>query len=150
MASITFSNEQFKKIVELVYLGNWMKNSFHVPEEAEYDTPADDILDYLAMFAKEHGMKEFLTSSDKPTRSAKIDDMTSAAIDSYNADNMFEELIEQLTYRAFDEKHGRLPAFKGKHTSHEEQEEFNRIRAEFEMEFEQNGLRRVVVNRKMK
>lgn len=150
MAAISFSNEQFKKLAELAYLGSWMKNAFHVPAEAEYDMAADEVVDYLATFAKDHGMKAFLLPSADPKRSGEMDKLTADTIDAYNSDMMFEELIEHFAHMAFEAKHGRMPLLDGEDPTHSEQAEFDTIREEFEREFEEHGLARLVINRKGK
>lgn len=82
MTKIFFSNTQFKKLVEIAYLWSYMKSANYVETEVEYDAEAYAVLDYLAIFAKEHGMWEYLVSKDEWW--GKLDELCLPAIDAYN------------------------------------------------------------------
>lgn len=56
MKKVEFTKDQFKFLLELVYLGEWMTNSHRLEDEsiASYD----EICFYLFAHAKEFGLQE--------------------------------------------------------------------------------------------
>ena len=131
----------------MTYIGNRVINSDKIRGDEDYDNAADEVHDYLAQFAREQGMGDFVKDFDERwlDRTNKLDDYCHQYIDEYQVVSMFDELAEWLSYRDFESSYGRVPDFRNNEDDHEK---FYVIRNFWDSEFEKNWLQWLNVIRK--
>ena len=103
---IDFSEAQLKTLLKLVYLGNWMVNSFQTDD---IEDECDDLESYLLSFAAEAGLENFVCKENGNQRkypSSELEDILNVYIDRYNNDSFWDELIERLAWRDFARRYG--------------------------------------------
>ena len=148
MVKIDFTNEQFQKLVELVYLGRYMKNCFYTTTDEKYDIQADGLQDHLAQFAKEYGMQDFLCKDW--SFSNELDDVCRSSIDMYDVIFMFENLAESFADRDFANNHddtwqtdNLLSSQRDQHTDkHDDRELYHQ---KYHKEFLKYGIKRLQI-----
>ena len=95
---INLTNKEFRHLLDLVYIGNWVLNSTR--GEARF-APYDDIESKLFSLCREHGMNELVdkwNGIDVPSK-AYCDGGIHEAI-AYYEDNVFYEILaEELSRR---------------------------------------------------
>jgi len=109
--SVSFTKEQFRMLLRIVYLGNWLANatrdgSSKDPRLAEFD----EIEDYIFSQSREFGLA-YLVEREKnderwfPTRG--LEESLEAMIEGYDEETFWEELFHRLSdrdfFRAFSE-----------------------------------------------
>jgi hypothetical protein len=142
MSKIYFSNSQFQKLVELVYLGEYMKNAHFLSQEDKYDHDASKLLDYLSQFASDHGMKDMLHKEGGFNN--EIDKAFSKTTTIYDIVSMAENLTHRLAERDFVEDHnGKVP----RHDLHNpDNDDYNKLydyEIKYAKEFKKNWFNRL-------
>ena len=96
---ITLTKEQYEKLMELVYLGNWMMNSYRGDERIEeYDRTAE----HLLSFAPSSGLQDRVEFDEFEGRyfpSHKFDEDLKPFVDDYDDDVFWNVLIDRLAER---------------------------------------------------
>jgi hypothetical protein len=96
---ITLTQEQYVKLLELTYLGNWVVNSYRGEERLEdYDRTAEHVLS----FAPSAGLQDRVEFDEFEGRyfpSRKLDDELKPLVDEYDDDVFWNVLIERLAER---------------------------------------------------
>ena len=96
---ITLTQEQYAKLLELTYLGNWVVNSYRGEERLEdYDRTAEHVLS----FAPSAGLQDRVEFDEFEGRyfpSRKLDDELKPLVDEYDDDVFWNALIERLAER---------------------------------------------------
>jgi hypothetical protein len=96
---IILTKEQYKKLMELVYLGNWVVNSYRAEDRLdEYDRMAEHVLS----FAPSSGFQDRVEFDEFEGRyfpSRKFDEELQQHIDEYDDDVFWNTLIERLAER---------------------------------------------------
>jgi hypothetical protein len=110
--NIELSEEQFRRLLKLVYLGNYVVNGLRAgdredPRIAKYD----EIEELFLKLAGENGCKELVhfdirTQKYFPAESFELDDEIEGYIDEYNEDAFWDELGERLAERDIMEEMG--------------------------------------------
>jgi len=96
---ITLTKEQYEKLMELVYLGNWMANSYRGDERIEdYDRAAEHILSF-APSAGHQDRVEFDEFEGRYFPSRKLDEDLKPLVDDYDDDVFWNVLIDRLAER---------------------------------------------------
>ncbi|OGD21253.1 MAG: hypothetical protein A2W03_09540 [Candidatus Aminicenantes bacterium RBG_16_63_16] len=96
---ITLTKEQYEKLMELVYLGNWMANSYRGDERIEdYDRAAEHILSF-APSAGHQDWVEFDEFEGRYFPSRKLDEDLKPLVDDYDDDVFWNVLIDRLAER---------------------------------------------------
>jgi hypothetical protein len=103
---ITLSQAQYEKLIHLVYLGNWMVNSYRGSQRLEeYDRLAEDIMS----FAPSAGFKDQVEFDEFEGRyypSRKLDAAMRGFWEEYDEDVFWNMLIDGLAERDFGRKYG--------------------------------------------
>jgi len=103
---ITLSQDQYEKLMHLVYLGNWMVNSYRGSERLEeYDKLTEDILS----FAPPAGLKDRVEFDEFEGRyypSQKLDEEMRSFWEVYDEDVFWDMLVDGLAERDFGRKYG--------------------------------------------
>ena len=105
---IEFTKEQFKALLKLVYLGNWLANaqrdgSNENPNLEEYEA----IENYIFSFAKQFGLSEYVDDEEAakgkfyPTRFFEEETDVQKLIEEYDEETFWDELIDHLGDRDF-------------------------------------------------
>lgn len=94
---IDFTKEQFKILMELVYLGNTIINDFNIPSERE--TEYENMENYIYSFCSDFGYREYVDYSNEykvfcPTN--KFDREVESKIRSYDENVFYRELVNRL------------------------------------------------------
>jgi len=96
---ITLTKDQYAKLLELTYLGNWVVNSYRGEERLEdYDRTAEHVLS----FAPAAGLQDRVEFDEFEGRyfpSRKLDDELKPLVDEYDDDVFWNVLIERLAER---------------------------------------------------
>jgi hypothetical protein len=103
---MTLSRDQYEKLMDLVYLGNWLVNSYRGDNRLEeYDKLAESILS----FAPSAGLQdrvEFDEFEGRYSPSPKFDDEMGKFWEEYDEDVFWNMLVDGLAERDYIRKHG--------------------------------------------
>lgn len=104
---IEFSKEQFRALLELVYLGEYMVNGIRIP--GEYIARFDELQQYVCSLAARFGIADVAEFDDglrKHFPSNSFDEAMQEYIGAYDNETFWEELIHRLAERDFAEQYG--------------------------------------------
>jgi hypothetical protein len=103
---ITLSQDQYEKLLHLVFLGNWLVNSYRGNERLEtYDKLAEDVMS----FAPAAGLKDRVEFDEFEGRyypSRKLDEEMRKFWEEYDEDVFWNMLIDGLAERDYRRQHG--------------------------------------------
>jgi len=140
---ITLSQDQYEKLLHLVYLGNWLVNSYRGDERLEeYDKLAEDIM----ASAPSAGLKDQVEFDEFEGRyypSRKLDEAMRAFWEEYDEDVFWNMLIDGLAERDFGRKYGEenLDTMEGD----EYDKRIDPFLKKYEKEIDEHGLERLEV-----
>jgi hypothetical protein len=148
--SVEFTQKQFKTLLKLAYLGNWMANanrdgSVHDPHKEEYEV----LEDYLFSFAKKFGLDEWVDDeeADKgkyyPTRQFEEGIEEEGIIDDYDNESFWDELIDRLADRDCFRVYSKEQLEKISHR--ERVDKLYEFRDTWGAEFEKHGIKRLAI-----
>lgn len=140
---INLSQDQYKKLLQLVYLGNWLVNSYRGDQRVEeYDKLAEDIM----AFAPAAGMKDQVEFDEFEGRyypSRKLDEEMRSHWQEYDEDVFWNMLIDGLAERDFGRK------YSAENLDTMEWEEYEKkiepFLKRYEKEVDEHGLERLEV-----
>jgi len=96
---IVLTKEQYEKLMELVYLGNWLVNSYRSDDRIEeYDRMAEHVLSFAPSMGRQDRV-EFDEFEGRYFPSRKFDEELQQNIDEYDDDVFWNTLIERLAER---------------------------------------------------
>jgi len=99
---VNFSKEQFKTLINMVYVGNWMINGVRVGIEGdEYKDEYRNLEKYILSLAKDFKLDNLIDDSDGeiyPSRSLEEGEARDL-IDYYDENVFWEELVNRLAER---------------------------------------------------
>lgn len=104
---IKFSKEQFKALLELVYLGEYMVNGIRSP--GEYLARFDELQQYVYSMAARFGIADVAEFDDRFRKyfpSDSFDEAMQEPVGAYDNEAFWEELIHRLAERDFAEQYG--------------------------------------------
>lgn len=106
---IKLTKEQYKNLVKLVYLGNWMINAIRL--EDEKIKKYDNVEQYIFSFAKDAGLEKYIEFDKKfnqffPTREFEEGSDIEQYREEYEDEIFWDELIDRLARRDFIKKYG--------------------------------------------
>ena len=143
---IEFTKDQFKNLIKLIYLGNWMINAFRTEDIVK---EFEDLEGYIYSFAKEAGLDKYAIydkESKKYYPTSALEEEVDQYIDEYKDETFWEELIYRLGGRDFVEKYG-VEAIK-KMTWEERIKKEHPFIEKYADEFEKNGIANLVIKNK--
>jgi len=140
---ITLSQDQYEKLMHLVYLGNWLVNSYRGDRRLEeYDRLAETVLS----FAPAAGLQdrvEFDEFEGRYSPSRKFDDEMGKFWEEYDEDVFWNMLVDGLAERDYIRKHGQ------ENLEAVDWEDYNKrlepFLRKYEKEINQHGLERLEV-----
>ena len=139
---VNFTKDQFRTLMELVYLGNWMLTSYHeeIPKsKGDYEKMES----YIFSLAKEFGLEDLAVGDEKDGYfpSARFEDTGLLdKINDYNDYTLWDELADRLANRDLLAEHGE-EALKAM-TDQERFVEKDKLYWSYMDEFGKNGLDR--------
>lgn len=138
---IELSKEQYRELVKLIYLGNWMMNSFRNAEERI--TSVEEVEQYIYSLAKQFESEHLIQyNADYNFYDATIDMEAEMQqfIDAYDEDTFWAELADRLSMRDIARKVGPVSQL----TEDQIDDKFA-LEEKYYREFEKNGLRNVFI-----
>jgi hypothetical protein len=102
--TIELTQEQYKNLIKLVYLGHWMSNSHRDDPISELD----NVENFIYSFAKDFNCAEMVDNDSKNTRfypSFQMEQEMDAYIQEYDDYTFWDELAWHLADRDFEEKY---------------------------------------------
>lgn len=142
---IELNKEQLAALVKLVYLGNRMANDWRTDEIIEeYDEIESLVLDA----AQKHGLGDYVDideESQKAVPSGELEEKMAEAVDFYNDNSFWDQLIYRMADRDYVRKFGD-EALDEIYTERGMERERPLIE-KYEKEFNDNGLDRLEVRR---
>lgn len=106
---IEFTKEQYKTLLKLVYLGNWMANA-HRTEDFEENM--QKLEHYVFSFAKDFGLADYVDSENVgdgefyPTRKFEEETEVHSLHADYDEETFWDEIIDRLGERDCIRKYG--------------------------------------------
>ena len=140
---ITLSQDQYEKLLHLVFLGNWLVNSYRGDERLEeYDKLAGDIMASPPPAGREEpGAVDEFEGRYYPSR--KLDEAMRGFWEEYDEDVFWNMLIDGLAERDLGRKYGEenLDTMKGD----EYDKKIEPFLKKYEKEIDEHGLERLEV-----
>lgn len=144
---INFTKAEYKALIELLYLGDWMANAFTIysnDEPKEYT----DLIQKIYSYAKQMGHEEDIEYAKEydqhfPTQKFEMDSNVTKHIDNYDNESFWTNLIDRLTDRDVCNKHqvGSTHELPDK----DRYNVVNEIEISWSKEFEIHGINRIEV-----
>lgn len=136
---LDLNKEQYKSLLELLFLGEWLVNGVRNPNDFIEKYP--ELSSYIMSKAQSFGCTDMVEVCDgNYLLSDKVDqDELSSYIDHYNEHQLGEELLDQLVDRDMNAKFTK--AEQDKMSDEELLRLQSEIRDMYEKELEQNGLK---------
>ncbi len=135
---ITLSRKQYKSLLKIIYLGDWLVNSYRTKD---LDKEMQDIEQHILSYAEQFNCKDITQKAEKnneifPTR--EFEDMLHPYIEEYDNETFWDELIERLAKKDILDQYDTKTI--------EEMEGIDRLmligkfRKKYEIDFSENGL----------
>ena len=139
---IEFTKEQYENLLKLVYLGDWLVNSFRTERVSEFE----DLENHLYSFAKDSGLGR-LVVFDEDTKTHlpadSLEETVTHYIEAYDEDKFWDELCHSLGQRDFIRHYGQAAIRKMK-LEEMFQKEAGFIN-KYAEEFEKHGLKNLEI-----
>ncbi len=136
---ITLSKDQYEKLLELVYLGNWMVNAYRTDDYLE---EYSEVVSHIFARAEEAGLEDKAVKDEienKYLPSYDFEESMQDFISEYDSFCFWEELINRLAERDAVRDFGSTPL--DKIDLEEYLEKKDKYLRKYEQEVEENGLR---------
>ncbi len=143
---VEFTKEQFKNLMKLVYLGNWVANATRTEDRIE---KYEKIENYIYSFAKDFGLEKYVESEEAskekfyPTIFFEEGTDVNKLIEEYDNELFWAELSDRLGSRDFYNKYSEKEL--KKMTAEERFVKRENHVGFWEEEFYKNGIERIVV-----
>src|SRR5258706_5037296 len=139
---INFTQEQFKTLLKLIYMGHWMLTA----HSNKPDKVMDSLASHIYSFAKSAGVGNLVEHD--PTDgliypSRQLEDLMTEAIHDYDNETFWDELIDRLADRDFLAKYGEQAI--QKMSIEEKFTKFQDFKERYGEEFEAHGIERIVI-----
>ncbi len=142
MKTVKFAKEQYEQLVKLIYLGDWLVNSFRTERITEFE----NIENHLYSQAKDFGLDKLVVFDEETGKYFPADCLEEAVsqfIEEYDEDNFWGELCRKLGQRDFIRQHGQAAIQKMK--LDEMLKEEGEFILKYAAEFEKNGLKNLEI-----
>lgn len=139
---ISLTPEQYKNLLVMTYLGNWMVNAHRVETDEGFEAAASRIYSH----AKSAGARDLVElDADKgryyPTR--ELEKLAHQWVDAYNNEIFWDELIDRLSERDLVAKHGKDAC--EQMTIEERFGNLEEFESRYGEEFEEHGIERLAI-----
>jgi|WetSurMetagenome_2_1015567.scaffolds.fasta_scaffold08019_2 hypothetical protein len=139
--NIPFSETQYRTLLNIVHLGEWLANARRTDEGIKDITAIEQ---YVYSFASAFGMDDLVTregSEFVPT--SELEDPLFPIIDAYDDEGFWDKLVEVLAARDLTAEHGITGIKKLDHDKLADQ--MDERAAVYEEEFEEYGVERLQI-----
>jgi hypothetical protein len=136
----SLTKENYRTLLELVYMGLWVVTAHRVETDAE-SRKYEELEQYLFSYAKDFNAEELVERDPKfneifPTQ--QLEEECTRFIEEYDNDTFWEDLIYRLARRDFTRKYGEEAI--SKMTTEERFKNEEEFIEKYSNEFETNGL----------
>ena len=147
MGQIEFSNEEYRLLLDMVYIADWVMNA-HEVEQQEETKPYGKLEQKLLSLAKDFGSGEYIAWDEQlqeyfPTRGYEEERPVMGFIDKFEDDSFWEELVARLADRDANRKYGQKKLTRM--SFEERRRKIGEIEEKYWVEFERNGLDRLQI-----
>lgn len=139
MATIELSHSQLNHLLELVYLGEWMRQAHSTDT---YNVELENLEQELYAVAYNEGLDECAEFDKKLggyVPSEELEAVCDEYIEQYDEQTFWEELIIRMAHKKLESEGALTPGTKEYETTQQ------KYIAEFEKEFKEHGLSRVAI-----
>lgn len=140
---IKLTKEQYEKLLDLVYLGNWMINAYRTDDYLE---EYYEVMSHIFSQAEEAGLEGKVVKDEMENRYLPSYDYEESLMDfisEYDSFCFWEELVNRLAERDAVREFGSLPL--DKIDLEEFLEKKDKYLRKYEQEVEENGIRHLEV-----
>lgn len=106
MIKMEFSESEFKKLIETVYLADWVKNAHAVPDSTVNPYSLEQKIYKEANAAGCGGWVTFDGKENAFFPSKILEEKCHGVLDEYNDETFWEELVSRLAIRDIEEERG--------------------------------------------
>lgn len=135
---IELTKEQYRTLLLLVNLGDWVINAHEVDARNE---DVDELLQHILKYHKDFGETKLVDPAPdkgKFYETREMDDWMYKFIDEYDNETFWDELVDRLSERDFLRQHGEKKI--EKMTTEQYLRELDEFEERYSKEFEENGL----------
>lgn len=140
---ISLTKEQYKTLVEMVYLGHWMANATRTKTIKKYD----DMEQLVFSFTKQAGLQDCIDFDNGMKMFFTLREFEETVVlplkEDYDDYTFWDELIHRLAWRDAERKFGKQ--LQEGMTTAEQLKAKDAIAGEYEDEFDKNGLDNVEI-----
>jgi hypothetical protein len=142
MANIELTEEQYKKLLDLVFLGRWMSTSMKEDNTNEYE----DIEQHILKYAEAFNAADYVEYDEKYGTfftTGMLEEELDSIIEEYDEFTLWEQLAARFAERDLAREIGPVSKLTEKHYARK----FD-LEDEYTHEFMTNGIRNVVFQKK--
>jgi hypothetical protein len=141
---IELTKEQYRKLIELLFLGNWIANATRTGVKGdEMRTDYQDIEKYILSFAGDFRAGDaVLKEEGEYFTTMQFEESLIPLIEGYDEYTFWEELADRLANRDLLKEIGPVRILKDEHM-----ERKDTIEERYQEEFEKNGLRNLILSK---
>ncbi len=138
--NISLTPEQYRTLLLMVYLGNWMVNAHKTDQEKVFSGLEHYIFSFAESFAVK-GLVEWFEDDKAYYGTRELDDLAEPYIADYDNETFWDELINRLADRDFLAQYGEDTI--ERMTQEERFIKREEFEERYEEEFEEHGLDRI-------
>ena len=147
---IHFSKKEYQTLLEVLYIADWVLNA-HREEEQEIKKNYKDLEQKIMAMAGEFGLSDLVERSAGignyfPSRKFLDESQITKPIEEFENATFWEELLERLARRDFIQEYGREAILKMSLEECFEKE--TKLQKEYDQEFSEHGLDRLMIHSK--
>ncbi len=143
--NIELTREQLETLTKLVYLGNWLANSWRTEDAKE---EFDEIESLVLAEAAKNGLEDYVEFDEddrKAFPSAELEEKMAEMIDFYNDNTFWDQIIFRMADRDYARKYGDEAL--DDLTTEKGMEREKPFLEKYEKEFNEHGLDRIEIRR---
>lgn len=140
--NISLTQEQYKTLLVMTYLGNWMVNSHQVEREQIFETVASQVYSQAESLGV-LGLVERDPDDGKYYPTRELEELAAERMAAYDNETFWAELIERLSERDLVSKHGQSAC--EKMTIEEHFTNVEEFETRYDEEFETHGIERLTI-----
>jgi hypothetical protein len=143
---IELNKIQYRKLIELLFLGDWLTNSHRTGAKGdEVKTDYKELEQYILSFAKEFQSGHVvMEEAGEYFTTMKFEENLMPIIEEYDEYTFWEQLSERLAERDLSKEIGKVKKLKEEHIERKYE-----IEETYQEEFEKNGLKNIGLKKEM-
>jgi hypothetical protein len=143
---IELTKEQYRKLVEVLFLGDWLVNSHRTGAKGdEIKTEYKKLEQHILSYSKEFQLGQLvMEEAGEYFTTMKFEENLMPLIEEYDEYTFWEQLAEQMAEKDLREEIGLVKKLKEEHIDRKYE-----IEETYQEEFEKNGLRNLVLNKQV-